>query len=95
MHKGGCTGSKLSWLLVFVGALNWGLVGLGGFFNGDWNVVHLLLGSWPWLEWVVYILEISTRLKMDFKSVDLPAPFGPISTVTVPFCNSKFTFFKI
>ena len=56
MHKGGCTGSKLSWLLVFVGALNWGLVGLGGFFNGDWNVVHLLLGSWPWLEWVVYIL---------------------------------------
>lgn len=56
MHKGGCAGAKLGWLLMFVGALNWGLVGLGGFFKGDWNVVHLLLGSWPWLEWVVYIL---------------------------------------
>jgi len=56
MHKGSCGASKLAWLLMVIGALNWGLVGLGGFFGGNWNVVNLLLGSWPWLEWVVYIL---------------------------------------
>jgi len=39
-----------------IGALNWGLVGLGGFFGGDWNVVHLLLGSVVWLESLVYVL---------------------------------------
>ncbi len=43
-------------LLVVVGALNWGLVGLGGFMGQDWNVVNMLLGSWPMVEWVVYIL---------------------------------------
>ena len=48
--------SKVLWLLIIVGALNWGLVGLGGFFGGNWNVVNLLFGSWPWLEWLVYLL---------------------------------------
>ncbi|TXH60679.1 MAG: DUF378 domain-containing protein [Bacteroidia bacterium] len=43
-------------LLVVVGALNWGLVGLGGFMGQDWNVVNMLLGSWPQVEWVVYVL---------------------------------------
>ena len=43
-------------ILVIVGALNWGLVGLGGFIGSNLNVVHMLLGSWPQVEWVVYIL---------------------------------------
>jgi len=43
-------------LLVVVGAVNWGLVGLGGFMGANWNVVNMLLGSMPQLEWVVYIL---------------------------------------
>ena len=47
---------KISWILVIVGAINWGLVGLGGFFGGDWNVVHMLLGAWPMVEGVVYVL---------------------------------------
>src|SRR3989344_168309 len=51
-----CNICKLACLLVVIGALNWGLVGLGGFFGGDWNVVHMLLGQWPQVEWVVYIL---------------------------------------
>jgi uncharacterized membrane protein YuzA (DUF378 family) len=43
--------------LVTVGALNWGLVGLGWLAGGaDWNVVHMLLGSWMKLEAVVYVL---------------------------------------
>ncbi len=44
-------------VLVVVGALNWGLVGLGWLVNGsDWNVVHMLLGSWMQVEAVVYVL---------------------------------------
>ncbi len=37
--------------LVWVGALNWGLVGLFGY-----NLVGSLLGAWPMLERVVYVL---------------------------------------
>ena len=53
-----CSGmSKLAKLLVIIGGLNWGLVGLAGFFDGgNWNVVNLLLGSVGWLESLVYLL---------------------------------------
>jgi uncharacterized membrane protein YuzA (DUF378 family) len=46
----------LSCILMTVGGLNWGLVGIGGFMGANYNVVNLLLGSWPQVEWVVYIL---------------------------------------
>lgn len=46
----------VAFLLMVVGALNWGLVGLGGFFGGNWNLVNMLLGSWPMVEWLVYVL---------------------------------------
>lgn len=46
----------IAWLLAVVGALNWGLVGLGGFLGGDWNVVRMILGAWPQVEWLVYVL---------------------------------------
>jgi uncharacterized membrane protein YuzA (DUF378 family) len=38
-------------VLVAVGALNWGLVALL-----DMNLVMWLLGSWPMLEQLVYVL---------------------------------------
>jgi uncharacterized membrane protein YuzA (DUF378 family) len=41
----------VAFLLVVVGALNWGLVGLL-----NMNLVTLLVGSWPMLEKLVYIL---------------------------------------
>lgn len=40
----------VAFVLVVVGALNWGLTALG------WNLVNLLLGAWPTLEMVVYLL---------------------------------------
>ncbi len=52
----GCTASKVMWALLLIGALNWGLVGLGGFFGGDWNVVTLIFGSWEWLVNLIYLL---------------------------------------
>jgi uncharacterized membrane protein YuzA (DUF378 family) len=54
----GCGMHKLCGLLVFVGGLNWGLVGLGMLMGkmGGWNLVNMILGSWPMVEAIVYLL---------------------------------------
>ena len=39
------------WVLVVVGALNWGLVGALNL-----NVVELVVGALPWLARLVYVL---------------------------------------
>lgn len=54
--KGKCGCSKVGWVLVIIGGLNWGLVGAGMLAGSDWNVVHMLLGSWPTVEAIVYLL---------------------------------------
>lgn len=46
-----CTPHKIAWILVIVGALNWGLVGVFNF-----NLVMWILGSWPVVLRVVYVL---------------------------------------
>ena len=60
MLKGGDLMKYVEWvamILVIVGAVNWGLVGLGGLMgSANWNVVWMLLGSWPMLANVVYVL---------------------------------------
>jgi len=40
----------VAWILLIVGGLNWGLTALG------WNVVDMLLGSWPVVVQIVYLL---------------------------------------
>ncbi len=58
MQKGSCgTLGSISWALVLIGAVNWGLVGLGTLVSGsDWNLVNMLVGQWPTVEAVVYLL---------------------------------------
>ena len=46
----------ISFILVIIGGLNWGLVGLGGFMGSNWNVVNMIVGSMPAIEWLVYVL---------------------------------------
>ncbi|OHA91800.1 MAG: hypothetical protein A2758_01295 [Candidatus Zambryskibacteria bacterium RIFCSPHIGHO2_01_FULL_49_18] len=46
----------ITFILVVVGALNWGLVALGNYLGGNWNVVNLILGSWSGVENLVYLL---------------------------------------
>jgi len=46
----------IAWILLLVGGLNWLLVGLGGFLGGSWNIVYLVFGSFPVLEWLIYVL---------------------------------------
>jgi uncharacterized membrane protein YuzA (DUF378 family) len=45
----------ISLALVIIGAINWGLVGIGGFLDANWNVVALLLGTGAIAD-VVYLL---------------------------------------
>lgn len=42
--------NQVSWWLMVVGALNWGLTAFG------MNLVNMLLGSIPMLEMIVYVL---------------------------------------
>jgi len=46
----------ISLALVVVGALNWGLIGVGYFIDANWNLVDMLLGSVPLVENLVYVL---------------------------------------
>ena len=56
-----CPVHKLSFCLVVVGALNWGLVGAFNF-----NLVNTLVGSWPTVERVVYVLVGLAAVAMLF-----------------------------
>lgn len=63
--KGCCGPSQAMYWLVIVGALNWGLVGLGGLLGqGNWNLVYLLFGSVMWLEYLVYVLVGASAVGM-------------------------------
>lgn len=52
----GCGAGKIAKILVLVGALNWGVYGVSYFLGGSINVVELILGSWPAVEAIVYVL---------------------------------------
>ncbi len=57
--KGCCTPSIIGKILLIIGGINWGLVGVAMLMGKGmeaWNVVHMLLGSWPTVEGVVYVL---------------------------------------
>lgn len=58
MHNCGCGSSKVAWWLVFIGGLNWGLVGISMLLGKgmSWNLVSMLLGKWPTVEAVVYLV---------------------------------------
>ncbi|MDO8649333.1 MAG: DUF378 domain-containing protein [Candidatus Peregrinibacteria bacterium] len=51
-----CGLCKTAHILVIVGAINWGLIGIGAFLGTDWNVAYMLLGNWPFVEWAAYVL---------------------------------------
>jgi uncharacterized protein len=46
-----CGIHKFCWVLVFIGAINWGLVGAF-----QYNLVESLLGAWDGVVRIVYIL---------------------------------------
>jgi len=60
-------------ILVFVGALNWGLVGLKSFslVSYDWDLVSLLLGGMPWLAAIVYLLVALSGIWVFYKMMKM------------------------
>jgi uncharacterized membrane protein YuzA (DUF378 family) len=50
-----CTLHAAAYLLLWIGAANWGLVGLGGLIGANLNIVNLIFGSWPMIEWLIYL----------------------------------------
>lgn len=59
MMKNMCVVHKVAGALVWVGAINWGLVGAFQF-----NLVDRLFGSVSWLERLIYILVGVSALAM-------------------------------
>lgn len=55
---GGCLPSKVAKLLLVVGGLNWGLVGVSMLMSKPeaWNLVHMIFGSLPMVEAIVYVV---------------------------------------
>lgn len=58
---------KTAFVLVIIGALDWGLIALGNYMGSNWNVVNLIVGSWPWLENLIYLLVGISALILLFK----------------------------
>jgi uncharacterized protein len=46
----------IAFILVVIGGLNWGLIAIGTYVGSNLNVVNLLVGSWPAVETVIYLL---------------------------------------
>ncbi|MFA6520602.1 MAG: DUF378 domain-containing protein [Candidatus Paceibacterota bacterium] len=57
--------SKIGRVLLIVGGLNWGVFGVGLLMGSEINVVNMLLGKWPMVEGLVYVLVgLSALIKM-------------------------------
>lgn len=56
--KGCCGCSMIAKWLVVIGAVNWGLIGIGMILSANWNVVNLIFGGFAgrWVEAIIYIL---------------------------------------
>ncbi|MFM2357809.1 MAG: hypothetical protein RJA61_546 [Candidatus Parcubacteria bacterium] len=64
-HKFNLT--TLAWLLVVIGAINWGILGLSALFGKlDVNVVAMILEGSSTLEAIVYVLVGIAGIKVLF-----------------------------
>jgi len=65
----------ISFVLVIIGGINWGLVGV----NSNYNIITMLLGSWPVAEQIVYVLVglsaiyVAATHKGDCKTCEVEA----------------------
>lgn len=51
-----CIMAKVTKILLIVGGLNWGLYGIGMFLGMNLNLVNLIFGSMPVIEYIVYVV---------------------------------------
>lgn len=55
---------KLAWILVIVGALNWGLVAVGNFMGTNLNLVNLIFGDTILANIVYLLVGISALVRL-------------------------------
>lgn len=63
----------MDWLaiaLVIVGGINWGLVGIGNLVEQNINLVEILVGSFPPLASIVYLLVGGSALYMTVRFLE-------------------------
>ena len=47
----------IAMVLIILGAINWGLVGIGAYMGGqNWNLVEILFKEWPEVINLVYVI---------------------------------------
>jgi len=47
----------LAMIIIILGALNWGMIGLGEFMGGqNWNVIAHIFDQWPEVLFTAYIV---------------------------------------
>lgn len=56
LKEKGCMASSIGYYLVLVGAINWGLAGLGYFITTNLNIVNMVFASMPSIEHAIYII---------------------------------------
>ena len=66
MRKYKCGWASWASILVIIGGINWGLIGIGGFVKANLNVINLIFGGAPALEWIIYILVGIAAVYMIF-----------------------------
>ena len=66
MRKHKCGWAYGASILVIIGGINWGLIGIGGFAKANLNVINLIFGGAPALEWIIYILVGIAAVLMIF-----------------------------
>lgn len=60
----------IAFVLVMIGALNWGLVGIGGWMGSPIDLVAITLGSIPFLQNLVYVLVGLSAVVMIVSSMN-------------------------
>lgn len=66
MRKHKCGWAYWAYILAIIGGINWGLIGIGGFASINLNVINLIFGGVPALEWIIYILIGLSAIAMIF-----------------------------
>lgn len=67
----------ISYVLVIIGGLDWGLAGIGGWIGGNWNVINLIFGSVSWLENLIYVLIGIAAIIIIFVRKERSMPAAP------------------
>ena len=47
---------SIAFTLVVIGGINSGLMALGSYMGNSWDVINLVLGSWPAVVTLLYLL---------------------------------------